>query len=105
MRGRRSRKPSSEGLEPYPCEAARSQPIVRKMTEPAPEEKKGLMRMTMENMIAKAREYWELQAGEYTIRWSLYENSQLGATALKRAPPDIAAQHTKITTSTRFYVA
>ena len=91
--------------------------------------------MTMENMITKAREYRELQAmikemeaeadalkqqmiaemdaqnvdelaaGEYTIRWSLYESNRLDTTALKKALPEIAAQFTKLTTSTRFQVA
>ena len=47
----------------------------------------------------------ELAAGEYTVRWSLYESSRLDTTALKKALPDVAAQYSKRTTSTRFQVA
>ena len=47
----------------------------------------------------------KLQAGEYEIRYQLIESSRLDTTALKKALPDIAAQFTRLTTSTRFQVA
>ena len=46
-----------------------------------------------------------LHAGEYTIRWSIYESSRLDTTALKKALPEVAAQFTKQATATRFQVA
>ena len=52
-----------------------------------------------------ARQVEKLEAGEYTIRWNLIESSRLDATALKKALPEIAAQFTRSTTSTRFQVA
>ena len=60
-----------------------------------------------QQMIAEmdAQNVEELAAGEYTIRWTLYESSRLDTTALKKALPEIAAQFTKLTTSTRFQVA
>ena len=51
------------------------------------------------------RKIEELKVGDYTIRHSLYQSSRLDTTALKRELPDIAAQYTKLTTSTRFQVA
>ena len=52
-----------------------------------------------------ARKAEVLEAGEYTIRWSIYESSRVDTTALKKALPDVAAQFTKTTTSLRFQVA
>ena len=47
----------------------------------------------------------ELAAGEYTIRWSLYESNRLDSTKLKADHGDLYAAYTKRTTSTRFQVA
>ena len=52
-----------------------------------------------------ARNAETLTAGEYTIRWSLYESSRLDSTKLKAEQPDIYSNYTKCTTSTRFQVA
>ena len=46
-----------------------------------------------------------LEAGEYTIRWSIYESSRVDTAAFKKALPDVAARFTKQTTATRFQVA
>ena len=51
------------------------------------------------------RQVEKLAAGEYEIRYQLVESSRLDTSALKKALPDIAAQFTKLTTSTRFQVA
>ena len=91
--------------------------------------------MTTNDIISTAREYRELQAaikgleaeadalrqamiaemdhrkvdklaaGEYEIRYTLYESSRLDTTALKTELPEIAQRYTKLTTSTRFQVA
>ena len=47
----------------------------------------------------------ELAAGEYTIRWSLYESNRLDAKALKADHGEIYAAYSKKTVSTRFQVA
>ena len=47
----------------------------------------------------------ELNAGEYTIRWTMYESSRLDTTKLRKELPDIANQYSKSTVSTRFSVA
>ena len=52
-----------------------------------------------------ARNLEKLEAGEYTIRWSLYESSRLDSTKLKTEQPDVYAAYTKSTTETRFQVA
>jgi predicted phage-related endonuclease len=52
-----------------------------------------------------SRKLEALEAGEYTIRWSLYQSSRLDTTALKQALPDVAERFTKQTTATRFQVA
>ena len=52
-----------------------------------------------------ARQIEKLDAGGYTIRWSLYESSRLDSARLKNEQPDIYAAYTKATTSTRFAVA
>lgn len=52
-----------------------------------------------------ARNIEKLEAGEYTIRWSLYESNRLDSTKLKTEQPDIYAAYTKVTTATRFQVA
>ena len=44
-------------------------------------------------------------AGEYTIRYSLYEGARLDSTKLKNEQPDVYAAYTKSTVSTRFQVA
>jgi len=52
-----------------------------------------------------ARQVEELNTGEYTIHWSIYESKRLDTAKLKSELPDIAARFTKATTSTRFQVA
>lgn len=52
-----------------------------------------------------ARNADTLQAGEYTIRWSLYESSRLDSAKLKAEQADIYSQYIKKTVSTRFQVA
>ena len=52
-----------------------------------------------------ARNAETMTAGEYTIRWSLYESSRLDSAKLKAAQPDIYSIYTKRTTATRFQVA
>ena len=52
-----------------------------------------------------ARNVEELAAGEYTIRWSLYESSRLDAAKLKADHGDLYALYSKKTVSTRFQVA
>ena len=52
-----------------------------------------------------ARNIEELAAGEYTIRWSLYENNRLDTTRLKVDHADLYSAYTKRTVSTRFQVA
>ena len=47
----------------------------------------------------------KLNAGDYTIHWSLYESNRLDGKALKKELPDIAARFMKSTVSTRFQVA
>lgn len=47
----------------------------------------------------------QLVAGEYTIRWSLYESSRLDSAKLKADHADLYAAYTKKTVSTRFQVA
>ena len=60
-----------------------------------------------QTMIAEmdARQVEKLEAGEYTIRWSLYESSRLDSAKLKAEHGDLYAAYTKLTTSTRFQVA
>jgi len=52
-----------------------------------------------------ARQADELTAGEYTIRYSLYESSRLDSAKLKAEHADLYAAYTKRTTATRFQVA
>jgi predicted phage-related endonuclease len=52
-----------------------------------------------------ARQVDELTAGEYTIRWSLYESSRLDTAKLKAEQADIYSRYMKKTVSTRFQVA
>ena len=47
----------------------------------------------------------ELNAGEYTIRWTIYESKRLDSTKLKAEHADLYGQYSKSTTSTRFSVA
>jgi len=47
----------------------------------------------------------ELKAGEYTIRWGMYESSRLDSAKLKADHADLYAAYTKRTVSTRFQVA
>ena len=60
-----------------------------------------------QKMIAEmdARKLEALEAGEYTIRWSLYESSRLDTAKLRKELPAIADQYSKSMTSTRFSVA
>ena len=60
-----------------------------------------------QTMIAEmdARKVEALEAGEYTIHWSIYGSSRVDTTALKKALPEVAAQFTKTSTSCRFQVA
>ena len=51
------------------------------------------------------RQIEELNAGEYTIRWSIYQSSRIDTTALRQEMPEIANHYNKKTTSTRFSVA
>ncbi len=52
-----------------------------------------------------AQQVDKLEAGEYTIRWSLYESSRLDSKKLKAEHSDLYAAYSKATTSTRFSVA
>ena len=47
----------------------------------------------------------KLAAGEYTIRYTIYETARLDTTALKKELPDIAERFTKTSTACRFQVA
>jgi predicted phage-related endonuclease len=47
----------------------------------------------------------KLAAGEYEVRYSLYESSRLDSAKLKAEHSDIYAAYSKLTTSTRFQVA
>ena len=47
----------------------------------------------------------ELAAGEYTIRWSLYESTRLDGAKLKADHADLYSAYSKRTASTRFSVA
>jgi len=46
-----------------------------------------------------------MQADVFTIRWTLYSNSRVDTTALKKELPDVAARFTKTTEARRFQVA
>jgi len=52
-----------------------------------------------------ARNIEELNAGEYTIRWTIYESSRLDSAKLKAEHNDLYSHYSKRTTSTRFSVA
>ena len=47
----------------------------------------------------------ELDAGEYTIRWTIIESKRLDTAKLKKELPDIAGRYYERMTSTRFQVA
>jgi len=47
----------------------------------------------------------KLQVGAFEIRYTLVESSRLDQKALKSEMPEIAAQFTKVSVSTRFQVA
>ena len=51
-----------------------------------------------------ARQVEKLEAGEYTIRWSLYESSRLDSAKLKADHADLYTLYSKQTISTRFTV-
>ena len=51
------------------------------------------------------RQAEELHAGEYTIRYSLYESARMDATRLKSEQPDLYSTYVKKTVSTRFQIA
>ena len=46
-----------------------------------------------------------VQAGEYKITWKPVTAARIGAAALRKALPDVAARFTKETTVRRFSVA
>jgi len=52
-----------------------------------------------------ARGVDELAAGDYTIRWNLYESSRLDSAKLRAEHGDLYASYTKKATATRFQVA
>ena len=52
-----------------------------------------------------ARQVESLNAGEYTIRYTIYESSRLDSAKLKADYADLYAQYSKKTASTRFQVA
>ena len=52
-----------------------------------------------------ARGIEELTAGEYTIRWGLYESNRLDSSKLKAEHADLYAAYCKTNTSIRFQVA
>ncbi len=52
-----------------------------------------------------ARQTDKMTAGEYTIRWNLYESSRLDSAKLKAEHPDLYAAYCNRTTATRFQVA
>ena len=52
-----------------------------------------------------ARNIEELNAGEYTIRWTIYESNRLDTAKLKTEHIDLYNQYSKHTTSTKFSVA
>jgi predicted phage-related endonuclease len=52
-----------------------------------------------------ARQVEKLNAGEYTISYTLYESGRLDSAKLKADHADLYAAYTKRTTSTRFQVA
>ena len=60
-----------------------------------------------QQMIAAmdAEQVDKLEAGEYTIRYSLYESKRLDSSKLKVKEPDLYAAYLKSTVSTRFQVA
>ena len=51
-----------------------------------------------------ARQVDTLDAGEYTIRWNLYETSRLDSTKLKSEHADLYAAYSNKSTATRFQV-
>ena len=60
-----------------------------------------------QNMIREmdTRNAEELAAGEYTVRWTLYESSRLDTAKLKSDHADLYSRYSKKTTATRFSVA
>lgn len=60
-----------------------------------------------QQMIAEmdARKLEALEAGEYTIRYSIYESGRLDSARLKQEQPDIYAEFMKQNIATRFQVA
>ena len=52
-----------------------------------------------------ARQAEELTAGEYTIRYTIYESARLDSAKLKAEHADLYAAYTKKTAATRFQVA
>ncbi|MDR1668680.1 MAG: hypothetical protein LBR76_01815 [Oscillospiraceae bacterium] len=68
------------------------------------EEQADALKQTMIREL-DARKTEELTAGEYTIRWSLYESSRLDSAKLKAEHADLYAAYCKRTTATRFQVA
>jgi len=63
---------------------------------------------TLKQDMIRRMDEWQLEemtAGEYTIRYSLYESARLDSTRLKAEQPGIYAAYMKRTVSTRFHVA
>jgi len=58
-------------------------------------------------MVAEmdAQQVEKLQAGQFEIRYSLYDTSRLDVKALKADMPDVAERYTISKTTTRFQVA
>jgi predicted phage-related endonuclease len=65
------------------------------------EQADGLKQTMIREMDSRNAE--ELSAGEFTIRWSLYESSRIDTAAIKAA--GLYDQYSKKTVSTRFQVA
>jgi len=55
--------------------------------------------------VMDAKQVDTMQAGIFTIRYTLYESSRLDITALKNELPDVAARYAKTTETRRFQVA
>jgi predicted phage-related endonuclease len=68
------------------------------------EEQADALKQTMIREL-DARQTEEVTAGEFTIRWNLYESSRLDTAKLKAEHAELYATYSKNVTSTRFSVA
>jgi predicted phage-related endonuclease len=62
----------------------------------------------LKQQLIREMDEWNMStvsAGEYTIRYDLYESSRLDSKALKADHADLYSQYSKKTVSTRFQVA